>query len=84
MTKRLHVLHDTCTALRLVQCRCAHHTTCVIVLDVAAVTAAHKRELTDLAAHAGLVPPITLISTSPIQSPLSLAKLGLEAMRVLR
>ena len=72
MTKRLHVLHD------------AQHAVCVIVSDVGSVTAAHRRELTDLAAHAGLVPPITLISTSPIQSPLSLAKLGLEAMRVLR
>ena len=72
MTKRLHVLRDT------------HDTACVIVSDVASVTAAHKRELTDLAAHEGLVPPITLISTSPIQSPLSLAKLGLDAMRVLR
>ena len=61
MTKRLHVLRDS------------QHTACVIVSDVASVTAAHKRELTDLAAHAGLVPPITLISTSPIQSPLSLA-----------
>ena len=72
MTKRLHVLRDT------------HDTACVIVSDVASVTAAHKRVLVDLAAHAGLVPPITLISTSPIQSPLSLAKLGLDAMRVLR
>ena len=72
MTKRLHVLRD------------AQHTACVIVSDVAAVTAAHKRVLVDLAAQSGLVPPITLISTSPIQSPLSLAKLGLDAMRVLR
>ena len=72
MTKRLHVLRDV------------HHTACVIVSDVASVNAAHKRALVDLAAHAGLVPPITLISTSPIQSPLSLAKLGLDAMRVLR
>ena len=72
MTKRLHVLRDT------------QHAACVIVSDVASVTAAHKRVLVDLAAHAGLVPPITLISTSPIQSPLSLAKLGLEAMHVLR
>ena len=68
----MHVLRDV------------HQTAGVIVSDVASVTAAHKRELTDLAAHAGLVPPIALISTSPIQSPLSLVTLGLDEMRVLR
>jgi hypothetical protein len=66
MTKRLHVLTDRDDVV------------CVIFSDVAAVNAAHKRELIRLAHSAGLREPITLVSTSPLQSPLSLAKLGLR------
>ena len=72
MTKRLHVLRDV------------HQTAGVIVSDVASVNAAHRHELMSMAEASGLIQPITLVSTSPIQSPLSLATLGLEAMRVLR
>ena len=66
MTKRLHVLQATDGAV------------CVIFSDVAVVNAAHKRELIQLACSAGLHEPITLVSTTPLQSPLSLAKLGLR------
>ncbi len=69
MTKRLHVLTDEDGVV------------CVIFSDVAAVNAAHKRELVRLARTAGLSEPITLVSTSPLQSPLSLAKLGLCEMK---
>ena len=72
MTKRLHVLHD------------AYHTPAVIVSDVPSVNAAHRQALMTLAEVAGLCPPIVLVSTSPIQSPLTLAQLGLPPMRVLR
>jgi hypothetical protein len=72
MTKRLHVLRD------------AREAPCVIVSDVAAVNAAHRHELITLAEAAGLIQPITIVSTSPIQSPLSLTKLGLQPMQVLR
>jgi hypothetical protein len=68
MTKRLHVLRD------------AQGVTCVIFSDVAVVNAAHKRELIRLAHTVGLHEPITLVSTSPLQSPLSLVKLGLRVM----
>ena len=71
MTKRLHVLTDE------------EGVVCVIFSDVAAVNAAHKRELIRLAHAAGLREPITLVSSSPLQSPLSLAKLGLCEMRPL-
>ena len=67
MTKRLHVLRD------------AQGVTCVLFSEVAVVNAAHKREVFRLAHSAGLHEPITLVSTSPLQSPLSLAKLGLRA-----
>ncbi len=68
MTKRLHVLKDACDV------------TCVIFSDVAAVNAAHKRELIALARMAGQCEPIVIVSTSPIQSPLLLTELGLVAM----
>jgi hypothetical protein len=68
MTKRLHVLCD------------AQGVTCVIFSEVAVVNAAHKRELIHLAHTVGLHEPITLVSTSPIQAPLSLMKLGLREM----
>ena len=71
MTKRLHVLTGEDGVV------------CVIFSDVAAVNAAHKRELIRLAHAAGLREPITLVSTSPLQSPLSLAKLGLCDMKPL-
>jgi hypothetical protein len=71
MTKHLHVLSDE------------EGVVCVIFSDVAAVNAAHKRELIRLAHAAGLREPITLVSTSPLQSPLSLAKVGLCEMRPL-
>ncbi len=72
MTKRVHVLKDTCGV------------TCVIFSEVPAVNAAHQRTLLTLARLAGLAEPITLLSTSPIQSPHSLADLGLDHLRVLR
>ncbi len=72
MTKRLHVLRD------------AQHTSAVIVSDVPIVNAAHRMALITLAEAAGLCPPIVLVSTSPIQSPLALDQLGLPPMRVLR
>ncbi len=72
MTKRLHVLRDACGV------------TCVIFSDVPAVTAAHKQTLIAMARLAGLAEPITLLSTSPIQSPHSLAELGLDHLRVMR
>jgi hypothetical protein len=72
MTKRLHVLNDTGGLI------------CVIFSEVAVIDAAHKRELITLARAAGLVDPISIVSTSPIQSRWSLAELGLDALRVLR
>ena len=72
MTKRLHVLKDTCGV------------TCVIFSDVAAVNAAHKQTLIVLARLAGLAEPIAIVSTSPIQSPHTLAELGVDHLRVLR
>ena len=66
MTKRLHVLKDE------------HDVVCIIFSEVAVVNAAHKRELIRLAHSAGLHEPITLVSTSPLQSPLALMKLGLR------
>lgn len=72
MTKRLHVLRD------------AREAPCVIVSDVLVVNAVHRRDLIVLAEAAGLIQPITIVSTSPIQSPLSLIKLGLQPMQVLR
>ena len=72
MTKRVHVLKDTCGV------------TCVIFSDVPAVNAAHKQALIALARLAGLAEPITIVSTSPIQSPDTLADLGLDHLRVLR
>ena len=72
MTKRLHVLHDT------------RGTPAVIVSDVPVVNAAQRRELLALAEAAGLQPPIGLVSTSPIQSPLTLDQLGLTPLQVLR
>ena len=72
MTKRLHVLCD------------ARHTSAVIVSDVPSVNAAHRQALIRLAEAAGLQPPIVLVSTSPIQSPLALDQLGLPPLQVLR
>ncbi len=72
MTKRLHVLED------------ARGVTCAIFSDVLVVNAAHKHELLAVARAAGLCEPITIVSTSPIQSPLSLTELGLAAMRPMR
>jgi hypothetical protein len=66
MTKRLHVLSGEDGVV------------CIIFSDVAAVNAAHKHALIRLAHTAGLGEPVTLVSTSPLQSPLSLAKLGLR------
>ena len=72
MTKRLHVLRDTCGV------------PAAIVSDVPVVNAAQRRELLALAEAAGLQPPIVLVSTSPIQSPLALDQLGLSPLQVLR
>ncbi len=72
MTKRLHVLCDQ------------FGTPAVIVSDVPVVNAAHRQALMTLAEAAGLQPPIVLVSTSPIQSPLALDQLGLPSMQVLR
>ena len=72
MTKRVHVLKDTCGV------------TCVIFSDVPAVNAAHTQTLIALARLAGLAEPITILSTSPIQSPHSLAELGVDHLRVMR
>lgn len=72
MTKRLHVLHDTRGA------------PAVNISDVPVVNAAHRRELLALAEAAGLQPPIAIVSTSPIQSPLTLDQLGLPPLQVLR
>ena len=72
MTKRLHVLRDS------------HATTCVIASDVASVNATHRHALVALAETAGLLPPIVIVSTSPIQSALSLDELGLQPLKVMR
>ncbi len=72
MTKRLHVLRDV------------HDIPCVIVSDVPVVNAAQRRELVALAEAAGLLPPIVVVSTSPIQSALSLDELGLQPLKVMR
>ncbi len=72
MTKRMHVLKDTCGV------------TCVIFSDVPAVNAVQRQALIALARLSGLAEPITILSTSPIQSPRSLAELGVEHLRVMR
>jgi hypothetical protein len=70
MTNRLHVLSDG-------------QRTRVLVTDEASVTAAVKRRLLMVAEQAGLIEPY-LVSTSPIQSPDNLKRLGLEPWRPLR
>jgi hypothetical protein len=72
MTKRLHILKGQRDVM------------CVIFSEVAVVNSAHRRDLIALARAAGLVDPISIVSTSPVQSPHSLAELGVDAMRVLR